>query len=56
MYRGIIITAPFTYKTFENWTLCLGYKTNENIHNPPASVLPHDNRHFQSVCPRRAVW
>ena len=33
-----------------NWALCLGYKKDENIHNPPASVLPHDNCHFQSVC------
>ena len=32
-----------------NWAFCFGYKTDENIHNPPASVLPHDNLHFHSV-------
>ena len=29
---------------------CLVYKTDENIHNPPPSVLPHDTQPFLSVC------
>ena len=26
------------------------YKTDENIHNPPPSVLPHDTQPCLSVC------
>jgi hypothetical protein len=33
-----------------NWALCLGYKTDEKIRNPPVSALLHDYHPFHNIC------